>query len=187
MSVANSYAKALYFSAAEGKSPTDIARTCGQIESELDAVITAIEASREARVALFGPVMTTKEKADVISAVAAKAGTEKLVGQFLRLLASKGRLSILREIREEFTIVKLHAEGGLSGVLASAEPMSDADIESLAQAFTKKMGRKVVFRTTVDPTLLAGVKVTVSGVTYDGTLRSQLQQLKDRVLVAHTS
>ena len=34
--------------------------------------------------------------------------------------------------------------------------------------------------------ILAGMKVTVNGVTYDGTLRSQLQKLRDQVAMGVT-
>jgi F0F1-type ATP synthase delta subunit len=46
------------------------------------------------------------------------------------------------------------------------------------------LGRKVAFRVSTDPSLLAGVRVTVSGVTYDGTLKAQLEQLKDKISMA---
>lgn len=186
MSVATSYAKALYATAAEGRTPAEVAQVCDRIEIQLEATYQAIESLPQARVALFGPVMTAKEKAQVVSALAEKGGTDKLVSQFLNLLAMKGRLNLLPEVRLEFRTVRLRAEGGIPGALASAEPMSQSDVEALANAFSKKFGKKVVFSVSVDPSLLAGVKVTVNGVTYDGTLRSQLQQLRDKVLVGAT-
>jgi F-type H+-transporting ATPase subunit delta len=88
----------------------------------------------------------------------------------------------LPAILESYNSVRLLAEGGVPGRLVAAEPVSDQDVQGLAQAFSKKLGKKVAFQVSTDPSLLAGMKVTVNGVTYDGTLRSQLQRLRDRLV-----
>ena len=105
---------------------------------------------------------------------------------FLQLLARKNRLVILGQVRDALHRVRLDAEGGVAGQVVSAEPMDQKDIDSLAQAFSKKLGKRVAFKVSTDPSLLAGMKVTVNGVTYDGTLRSQLQKLRDQVAMGAT-
>jgi F0F1-type ATP synthase delta subunit len=59
--------------------------------------------------------------------------------------------------------------------------LAEADIDTLTKAFSQKLGKKVAFRVAIDPSLLAGMKVTVNGVTYDGTLRSQIHKLRDHL------
>jgi F-type H+-transporting ATPase subunit delta len=83
--------------------------------------------------------------------------------------------------------VRLASEGGILGQVISAEPMDQKDVESLAQSFSKKLGKRVTFKVSVDAALLAGMKVIVSGVTYDGTLQSQLQKLRDQVAAGATT
>jgi F-type H+-transporting ATPase subunit delta len=175
MSVANSYAKALFETAREIKQPVE------QIEDLLGQFTSAIEQSREAKMALYGPVTTYKEKVAVVEALCQKMGITELTARFLALLARKERLGILNEVRHALSEVRLAAEGGLSGTVVSAEQMNASDVEDLAQAFSKKLGKKVAFSVSSDASLLAGMKVTVNGVTYDGTLRSQLQRLRDQV------
>lgn len=175
MSVAKSYAKALFETAKE------TGQSVETVENELNAFSSAVEQGRDVRIALQGPVTTAKEKMQAVEAVAQKMGLGELTRRFLLLLAKKERLALLSGICLALSEVRLAAGGGVSGKLVSAEPMSAADKDSLAAAFSKKLGKKVDFRFEEDPTLLAGVKVTVSGVTYDGTLRSQLQRLRDQV------
>ncbi len=179
MSVAKAYAKALYEAARDmGANSESLAKT----EQELDIIHGAISSSRDVEVVLCGPMTTAKEKLGVLEALAQRAGASKLTSEFLVLLVNKGRLSLLGEIRKAYSHVRLIAEGGVPGAVVSAEPLNPADVESLATAFTKKLGKKVSFSVSTDANLLAGMKVTVNGVTYDGSLRSQLQQLRDRVL-----
>lgn len=183
MSVANVYAKALLGAVSEKEAGKDLVAQYDQIETQLDAVLAAIDSSKEAQVALWSPVTNAKEKAAVVRELAAKMSLSPMIATFLVLLANKGRLSLLREVRNEFTAARLLAEGGVHGKLVSAEPIERADVDGLAKAFSKKLGKKVAFQVSTDPSLLAGMKVTVNGVTYDGTLRSQLQKLRDRFLV----
>ena len=175
MSVARSYAKAIFETAKAENVPVE------PIEKELELFANGIAGSREAHIALFGPVTTAKEKMAATEAISQKMGLSDLARRFLSLLARKQRLDQVAAIQDALTEVRLVAEGGVSGKLVSAEPLSASDVESLAGAFGKKLGKKIAFRAEADPALLAGVKVTVSGVTYDGTLRSQLQRLRDQV------
>ena len=179
MSVARAYAKALYETASEAKLSAD---KIGQLETHMDEFVRMIDSSRDAQVVLQGPVASVKEKTSALDEIAKRASFEPLFIQFLHLLARKGRLSLIHEIRDSFSAVRLEAEGGVPGNLVSAEPMNASDIEGLTKAFAKKLGKRVAFRVSTDPTLLAGMKVTVSGVTYDGTLRAQLQRLRDQVV-----
>lgn len=177
MSVARSYARALFEVSQTRDTSLD------QITAELHLVWGYMNSSKEARVAFLSPAIAAKDKVMAIQEVSRRAGFSPLVAYFLQLLGKKERLSFLPEIQKAFNQVRLEAEGAVEGQLVSADPMEAKDIEDLARAFSKKLGKKVVFRAMIDPTLLAGIKVTVNGVNYDGTLRSQLQRLREKLEV----
>jgi F-type H+-transporting ATPase subunit delta len=175
MSVAKSYAKAFFETAKSTNVPVE------PLEQELKQFVDAVEGLRDVSVALVAPVTSAREKVAVVEAITQKMGLSELTARFLALVARKERLGVIREILDAFVEVRLVAEGGVSGELVAAQPQSGADVDALSSAFSKKLGKKVAFRLETDPTLLAGVKVTVGGVTYDATLRSQLQRLRDQV------
>lgn len=176
MSVANSYARALFQVAYEKSNSKGVSH----IEEELQTVALLLEQNRELQVALMSPLTTLQEKTGLLEELGKKLGLSPVFNQFLILLVRKGRLDLLRAIQENFNSVHLSEEGGVSGRLVSAEPVGDSDLNTLVKAFSQKLGKKVAFQVSTDPSLLAGIKVTVNGVTYDGTLRSQLQKLRDR-------
>jgi F-type H+-transporting ATPase subunit delta len=179
MSVSRSYARALLDAATEtGLKSADLDR----IESELAAFSLAMGSSRELNEALTSPVVSKAEKVGIAEAVAAKMGFSPLTARFFSMVARKGRSPVVDEIAEAFTAVRLEGEGATLGAVVSADPLQKEDLEELATAFTRKLGKKVVFKASVDAALLAGLKVTVSGVTYDGSLRSQLHLLRDRLV-----
>lgn len=179
MSVSRSYAKTLLETALEaGLKATDL----DKIESELNSFVGAVVSSAELSEALSSPIVTTAEKGGVAGAVAEKMGFSKLTVQFLTMVARKGRAPVMEAIAEAFTIARLESEGATLGEVVSADVLKKEDLEELATSFTRKLGKKVVFKATVDANLLAGLKVTVNGITYDGSLRSQLQQLRERLV-----
>jgi F-type H+-transporting ATPase subunit delta len=181
MSLATSYASALYLAAKESGGTAD---KMDQLEKQMDALAQALE-NKALRNAFLGPIVSGAEKITLIEQLSQKAGFSKILTHFLVLLANRGRLSVFLPVCEAFSAVRLESEGGVSGRVVSAEPMSDVDVQGLAQAFGRKLGKKVAFRVFTDPTLLAGMKVTVNGTTYDGTLRSQLTQLRERLVTTH--
>ena len=184
MSISKAYAKALYEASKESKST---AQDFDVLEAQLAEFAKQLDGSKELSIALVSPVTSSKEKIAVIEAISQKTGISKALTQFLSLLARKERMSLLEEISATFRTVRLEAEGGILGELVSADTLSESDIEGLSKAFGNKLGKRVSFKTSTDATLLAGIKITVNGVTYDGTLRSQLQQLRDRLVYGTTS
>jgi F-type H+-transporting ATPase subunit delta len=180
MSVAKAYAKALYESARDAQvTSADLEK----FDAQLSAFAHMMETSADARAALTGPMMSAEDKAQMIQTLARKFGAASQVANFVTLMARKGRLDILPAVRDAFSAVRLEAEGGVLGAVVSADPMEKGDLDGLASAFSQKLGKKVAFRTSTDPSLLAGMKVSVNGVTYDGSLRAQLSRLRDKLVL----
>jgi F-type H+-transporting ATPase subunit delta len=175
MSVAKSYAQALFELSKERHASVPDA---AQVEKELGAVAAAFAASTVAAQLLGGAALTSAERSKVVGAVCEKIGVSAGVTRAMRIGAEKGRAPLFGAIHEEFIRLRVESEGGLLGDMASAEVLDARDQEELASAFSRKLGKKVHFKTRVDSGLIAGVKVTVDGVTYDGTVRAQLQRAK---------
>ncbi|MBC7384649.1 MAG: ATP synthase F1 subunit delta [Cryobacterium sp.] len=179
MSVSRSYATALLEAAREaGLKDSDL----DQIESELSAFVSAVKTSVGLEAALTSPVISAADKASVAKAIATQMEFSKLTVQFLTLIAEKGRGPLLEAVTNAFVIARLESEGATLGHVVSADVMNQKELDSLAADFTRKLGKKVVFRASVDASLLAGLKVTVAGTTYDGSMRSQLNQLRERLV-----
>ena len=177
MSVAKRYTRALFETLRAGNGSS--AASMERYRDELSQVAQAIQGSPEAKVALYGPIVSPKDKAEVVKRVAEKAKVSPIVAQFLVLLARKSRLALLPDVVRVFDEVVAEAEGAILGEVVSADPMADEDVGSLAESFGRKFGKKVRFKVKTDPALLAGMKVTVNGVTYDGSLKAQINRLRE--------
>ncbi len=178
MSFSKSYAKALVEIADMGPSPSQV---LDQTQAELSGLAGVILKDRSISIALGSPATSRQEKVHLVKQIAEGLGLSVLTNQFLRLLAKKGRVADLAEIVEALDGVRLAAAGGIRGLVETADSLTDADIASLAQAFGKKLGKKVQFTVKNNPGLLAGVRVAIQGVTYDGSLRVQLEKIQARL------
>ncbi len=179
MSVARAYAKALY----EATPAAERAQT----STQLLEFKNILDQCKPLETVLLGPLASLKEKTGFLNELGKRAAFSKLFQNFLLLLVNKGRLDLFVDIIDAFEGVSLEEQGGLSGTLISATPIEPAQVDALAAAFGKKLSKKIQFKTLVDASLIAGIKVTVNGVTYDGTLRSKLKRLRDRFVFGTTT
>ena len=60
-------------------------------------------------------------------------------------------------------------------------PMSPPQKESLKEMLERRTGKKVVLEETVDPAVLGGLVVRVGSTVYDGSVRTQIEKMKERI------
>ena len=126
---------------------------------------------------LSSPTVTEDEKQKVVTELAAKENLSPLIKKFLSILIKRNRMDILNEIAKEIEAIQIEKTGGLVGEIVSAIPL-DAGISSgVAQAISKKLNRPVQLKERVDPGVIAGMRVTISGVTYDGSVQNKIEKL----------
>jgi F-type H+-transporting ATPase subunit delta len=82
------------------------------------------------------------------------------------------------EIQDEFARLA-DAEAGLTQArVTSATPLSQAQRERVQRALERKSSGRVQLALEVDPTLVGGVVAQLGDMVYDGSLRTQLRQLR---------
>ena len=64
----------------------------------------------------------------------------------------------------------------------SARKLSKEDLQRIADAIGKKQNKKIILRNSVDPSLIAGIKVKVGNTVTDITMKSQIENLRQALL-----
>lgn len=176
MSASKSYAQAL-FESADGKKNTQVMSGAIRVAREL---ASHVRESRELKTLLESPSFSAQDKVTALSGLLKKMGSDDKTSTWINLIVQKGRALFLDEIADELEKFCAEAEGKVVGNVVSSEWIDEQELKSLTQSFEKKIGKPVFLRQQKDESLLAGLKVTIGGLTYDGTLRTQLNQLKER-------
>jgi len=170
------YARAL-FEAAEEAGRVDA------VASDLAAIAGAMDEVPELRAFLRNPQIDPAGKAEVLEQLTREA--DELVGNFVRLVAEKGRAGELPEISTELDALVAQAQNRLTVELTTAHELSDAEAKSIVQQIEKASGRTVEATRSVDPNLIGGIVLRIGSHLADGSVRGRLERLRHELATAH--
>jgi F-type H+-transporting ATPase subunit delta len=155
------------------------------VASELALVSQVLDGDSKFARFFADPSIKQKDKQTAIEAVARKGKLSEAVRNFLVVLVANRRLGALGAVRKAFDEEKDERLGIVSAETTTAVPLSAADLKRLREALEKMTGRTVRIKQHVDPALLGGARTRIGSRVYDGTLRHQLEALRERLVGAH--
>jgi F-type H+-transporting ATPase subunit delta len=168
---ARRYAKALFELAKEdGK--------VAEVVGELGSMGDLLEGNPELHDVLFRPLHPVAQRRAVLAGVTDQIGASPTVQSFFSLLIDQRRLVDFPAIREEFERLASEDAGLRRAEVVSAGPLRDDQLERLRRALSTRTGGEVEVSVRVDPSLLGGVIAKVGDLVFDGSLRTQLRQLR---------
>ena len=168
---ARRYARAL-FALAQEEDRVDAVR------AELDALLQLLEQSIELRQAIFRPLHPGAERRAVLQAVCRRLGSSASVQNFCAFLVDQRRVIDFQAICQAYQQLADAAAGRTHARVVAASPLRSEQRERLQRALSARTGQQVDFEESVDPSLLGGAVATVGGLVFDGSLRTQLEQLR---------
>ena len=163
------YARALFEAAKE-------ADRVDAVSSDLGALATAVDDVPELRSFLRNPQIEPDGKAAVLGQLTADA--DELVGNFVRLVAEKGRAGELREMARELETLVARAQNRLAVELTTSYELTDDEAKSITETIEKAAGRTIEATRTVDPTLIGGIVLQIGSHRADGSVRGRLERLR---------
>jgi F-type H+-transporting ATPase subunit delta len=169
---ARRYARALFALA-------DETGAVAQIRAELAQIAALFESDSALRDALFRPLHPVAERRAVLRSLCERLSLSTIVKNFFAYTIDQRRLVDFDAIRSEFEALADAAAGLVKARVVSATPIDDAQRARLQNALAARTGREVELDVAVDPSLIGGIVASVGNVVFDGSLRTQLQQLRD--------
>ncbi len=155
------------------------------VQSQLADFAATLRDNPELREVLENPSIPEPQKLRVLDAIAGRLGMPGAVRNFLAVITHHGRLPELNDI-----LLAYHAEADQESLIAVAEittarPLEAGDRAMLEQEVGRLAGGQRVRATYhEDPSLLGGAIVRLGSTVYDGSIRAQLQQMKQRLMAA---
>jgi F-type H+-transporting ATPase subunit delta len=171
--LARRYARALFLAA----------RAAGRLErAEADLVVVQDVFGQvpELRQILGGVAVPRPRQRELLRQIFA-GRVDDLVLNLLLLLLDERRLRLLDQVTREFRIMADEARGIALVEVISARPLSRPAEEALKRGLERKLGRRVRMECRVDPALVGGVQVKIGDTLYDGSVRGQLERLRERM------
>ena len=172
---ARRYAKALFVVARE-------ARRLAAVGDELGKVLEVLAADRRLKEFLSRPWIKGATKRSVAMAVAERLGCSKLVGDFVGLVAQRGRTDHLAEIARAYRNLLDGERGQVRAQVRSAVALSEAEGGQLAARLARIAGKEIIVEARADSTLLGGFVAQIGSLVVDGSLDGQLVRMRERLV-----
>jgi F-type H+-transporting ATPase subunit delta len=162
----------------------DIGREDGQVRrvlSEVERFAGLLGDAPVLREVLEASHINRRDKQAALEGTVSRAGFLPVTMNFLRLLVDKRRMNILPQILAELRRMVEELEGVERVEVISAAPLPETQREFLKSVLETRTGKKIELEETLDPAVLGGMVVKVGSTVYDGTVRTQLVQMRENL------
>lgn len=110
------------------------------------------------------------------------ADRPELTLSFLSILVEHNIIGEFERCVKEFTLLYQDEKARATAYVTSAAALTDGQIQRLKAKLQKQSGREVELVCTVDPSLLAGVRVQLDETVFDGSIKKRLQNIKEEII-----
>ena len=151
------------------------------VRRDLDAFAETFSSAADLRNALESPALNAEVKRRVIEDLAAAMKLDSAVRNFVFLLVDHRRTELLPEIQQAFR-EELNARLGIvEAEVTSARELSAGEKKELTSVLEQRTGKKIEARFQEDGALLGGAIVRLGSTIYDGSVRDQLNRLREQL------
>ncbi len=175
--IANRYARAL----------ADVITERGEMNevvAELNSFSAMMIGHDQLRDVFASPVLSTERKRAVLNELLSKMQLRPTSNNFLRLLLDNSRLhsldQMLRALARELDL----RTNIVSAEITTARDISQQEEAMLADKLKAATGKQVRLQFRTDPAIIGGVVTRIGSVVYDGSIKTQLAQMKQRLMNA---
>ena len=152
-----------------------------QMDAEVGAFAQLLRDSRELYDVFASPVVSMEQKRSVLDAVVERTGPSAMIANLLRTMLSHYRLHDLAEVHAQFRRAINRRRGIALAEVTTAAPASQEAQDMLTLKLQELVGKKVQVQFKTDPALIGGAVTRLESVVYDGSIRTELQTVKQRL------
>jgi F-type H+-transporting ATPase subunit delta len=149
--------------------------------AELRAIASLLNESSELRRIFENPAVPAEQKRRVLDVIAQRDGISKQVRNLVAVLIDHRRThfldAVIRQLEKELDARMGFAEAEIT----SARELIDTEKHEFEQQVAKLTGKKVRAHYARDGSLLGGAVVRVGSIIYDGSIKGQLERMKEAI------
>jgi F-type H+-transporting ATPase subunit delta len=141
-----------------------------------------LQESDSLRRVLENPSIPGDRKRAVLDAIAMRLGSTRQVRNFIAVLIDHRRLPLFSEILKQLEQELDGRQGFAEAQVSTARQLSDPEKQMLEAEIAKLTGKKVRARYEQDASLLGGAVVQVGSTIYDGSVKGQLENIREQLV-----
>jgi len=152
-----------------------------EVQDELNAWAQMLEDNSALLEVFRNPTIPYEQKRNVLNTLIARTRVRPTTANFLQVLLQNHRLSELKEINQKFALQLDERSGVVSAQVTTARVVPESTKETLRTQLGMLTGKKVRLQFAVDEALIGGIVTRIGSTLYDGSVRTQLQQIKQKM------
>ena len=172
LAVARRYAKALLL----------IGQEDGQAETyrtELSGISGLIKTEKDLGTVITNPLYEASARKNILKAVVDRLDMSVVMKSFLLLLFDKGRIGFLENISDFYQKLADELKGVARASLTSATQLSDDAVEKIRASLSKMTNKDVKLDVKQDPRLIGGIVTQIGDLVLDGSIKTQLLNMRE--------
>jgi F-type H+-transporting ATPase subunit delta len=147
----------------------------------LRRVMSLLAESSDLRRVWENPAVPAEQKRKLLDSIVEREGIEHHARNLIAVLIDHRRVQFLARIVEQLK-KELDARMGFAEAdVTSARELGDAEKQVLQAQIEKVTGKKVRAQFGLDATLLGGALVRVGSTIYDGSVKGQLEKIREAI------
>lgn len=152
-----------------------------QVEREIAGAAELFSGHADLWKVMTNPAVPAPKKRAIVDSLLPKLDVSPVVQKILQVLASRDRLVLLPDLVEVYRERLMDHLKVVRARVTSAAPLPADKAQQLETGLAALTGRKVVMTTATDQALIGGVVTQIGSTVYDGSIKRQLEKLKERL------
>jgi F-type H+-transporting ATPase subunit delta len=152
-----------------------------EIRAELHDWAQMMQSNEQLLEVFRNPTIPYEQKRKVLNTLIARARVRPTTANFLQVLLQNQRLAELSEVNKRFAQILDERSGVVSAAVTTARPVAQSSQDALRAKLAALTGKNVRLTFTTDEELIGGIVTRIGSTIYDGSVRNQLQQVRERL------
>jgi F-type H+-transporting ATPase subunit delta len=152
-----------------------------KVRDEIESMNSLLGELPDLKEYLISPIISEEGKKNVLEKIIAQVICVPENAIFFLLLLKKGRLVLLPEILKAFCEIVQHMRNMETAFIRSSKQMSEEEIIKIVEKLSTMADCTLRAEVSYDPSLLCGIVAQVGHVVYDMSLKSKLEDLRNKL------
>ena len=152
-----------------------------QVTGDLNTYNEIFRAIPDLLEAFDSPSVPQEAKGKLLTELTTLHPVNPITSNFLRILLQHNRIRFFREITDAYLKSINERKGIISARVTAAAPLSRQELSSLESKLAEITGKLVNVEFQTDENLLGGIVVQVGSTIFDGSIRTQLSEMRRRL------
>lgn len=160
----------------------ELSQEKGNLEQDLEQAILVRDAlnNNDVQDFLVHPYIPDTQKYELFENAFSKDVSNDLMG-LLHLMVQNNRESLIVPTFNEYIERANRSLNRTEAKVVSATPLAEEQIDAIRRLLAQRIDMQVNITATVDPDVIGGFYILVEGHIFDGTIRSKLNNMRERL------